>query len=175
MECKEEFSIVCRINHLLTQFLGGHIMLEDKRIKLLIADDNKEFCNLIVEFFEGEQDIKIIGVAHDGLEALEKIEELEPEVLILDLIMPNLDGLGVIERLADKTKRPKIVVLPPIPVSISSNIRQDILSTSAIILFNANIIREDSPPDMIFTRGFSGSPGFVDIKNSISSIPSSFI
>ena len=48
-------------------------------------------------FFENETDIEILGVAHDGLEVLEKIEELEPDVLILDLIMPNLDGLGVAE------------------------------------------------------------------------------
>ena len=86
-------------------------MLEDQRIKLLIADDNKEFCDLIVEFFENEKDIKIIGVAHDGVEVLEKTEELGPEVLLLDLIMPNLDGLGVIERLSNKPQRPKIVVL----------------------------------------------------------------
>ncbi|MDD4570281.1 MAG: sporulation transcription factor Spo0A [Tepidanaerobacteraceae bacterium] len=86
-------------------------MLEDHKIKLLIADDNKEFCNLVVEFFENDKEVKVLGVAHDGLEVLEKIEELEPEVLILDLIMPNLDGLGVLERLSNNPKRPKIVVL----------------------------------------------------------------
>jgi two-component system response regulator (stage 0 sporulation protein A) len=86
-------------------------VLENKKIKLLIADDNKEFCDLIVEFLENEEDIEIMGVAHDGVEVLEKVEELNPEVLILDLIMPNLDGLGVIERLSSNPKRPKIVVL----------------------------------------------------------------
>lgn len=90
---------------------GGVYVLENKKIKLLIADDNKEFCDLIVEFLENEEDIEIMGVAHDGVEVLEKVEELNPEVLILDLIMPNLDGLGVIERLSSNPKRPKIVVL----------------------------------------------------------------
>ena len=69
-------------------------MLEEAKIKLLIVDDNKEFCNLVVEFFESQEDIEVVGVAHDGLEALEKIDQFEPEVMILDLIMPNLDGLG---------------------------------------------------------------------------------
>nr|WP_245984533.1 response regulator [Biomaibacter acetigenes] len=72
-------------------------MKDTKKIGLLIADDNKEFCNMLQEFFQGESDMEVLGIAHDGLEALEKVEELSPDVLILDLIMPNLDGLGVIE------------------------------------------------------------------------------
>ena len=47
-------------------------MLENKKIKLLIADDNKEFCDLIVEFLENEEDIEIMGVAHDGVEVLKR-------------------------------------------------------------------------------------------------------
>jgi len=101
-------------------------MLEGQKIKLLIVDDNKEFCNLVVEFFENQQGIEVVGIAHDGLEALEKIDQLEPEVLILDLIMPNLDGLGVIERLSNKSKRPKIIVL--------SAVGQDKITQKAITL-----------------------------------------
>lgn len=101
-------------------------MIEGKKIKLLIADDNKEFCGLVVDFFENEKDIEILGVAHDGLEVLEKIEELEPDLLILDLIMPNLDGLGVLERLLNEQKKPKIVVL--------SAVGQDKITQKAINL-----------------------------------------
>jgi two-component system response regulator (stage 0 sporulation protein A) len=86
-------------------------MKDTEQIKLVIADDNKEFCDLVYEFFKNESDMEVIGVAHDGLEALEKVEELIPDVLILDLIMPNLDGLGVIERLVSSPKKPKIIVL----------------------------------------------------------------
>ena len=86
-------------------------MQKDRRIRLLIADDNKEFCDLVYEFFDNEQDMEVLGVAHDGLEALEKVSALKPEVIILDLIMPNLDGLGVIERLSEDPQKPKIVVL----------------------------------------------------------------
>lgn len=101
-------------------------MLEEAKIKLLIVDDNKEFCNLVVEFFESQEDIEVVGVAHDGLEALEKIAQFEPEVMILDLIMPNLDGLGVIERLSNKSDRPKIIVL--------SAVGQDKITQKAITL-----------------------------------------
>lgn len=86
-------------------------MRENRRIKLLIADDNKEFCDLVTEYFESQTDMEILGVAHDGIEVLEKVEELNPDVLILDLIMPNLDGLGVIDRLNNNPKKPKIIVL----------------------------------------------------------------
>ena len=67
-------------------------MEEASKIKLLIADDNKEFCSLLCEFFKEQDDIEVLGVAYDGVEALEKVEELCPDVIILDLIMPNLDG-----------------------------------------------------------------------------------
>lgn len=101
-------------------------MLEEQSVKLLIADDNKEFCNLVVEFFENQKDIKVVGVAHDGLDALEKVDQFRPEVLILDLIMPNLDGLGVIERLSNEPERPKIIVL--------SAVGQDKITQKAISL-----------------------------------------
>jgi two-component system response regulator (stage 0 sporulation protein A) len=99
---------------------------DTKKIGLLIADDNKEFCNMLQEFFQGESDMEVLGIAHDGLEALEKVEELSPDVLILDLIMPNLDGLGVIEKLADNPKKPKIIVL--------SAVGQDKITQKAINL-----------------------------------------
>lgn len=101
-------------------------MKDLKKIRLLIADDNREFCNMLQEFFQGESDMEVLGIAHDGLEALEKVEELSPDVLILDLIMPNLDGLGVIEKLTDKLKKPKIIVL--------SAVGQDKITQKAINL-----------------------------------------
>ena len=62
-------------------------------------------------------------------------------------------------------------VSPPIPASISSKIIVVILSTELIIDFRANIIREISPPEIIFLNGFMLSPRFSEIKNSMSSIP----
>jgi len=97
-----------------------------KKIRLLIADDNKDFCNMLQEFFQGEDDMEVLGIAHDGLEVLEKVEEMSPDVLILDLIMPNLDGLGVIEKLANNPKKPKIIVL--------SAVGQDKITQKAINL-----------------------------------------
>lgn len=100
--------------------------MSSSKIRLLIADDNKEFCQLIKEFLKNESDIEILGIANDGLDALKKAEKLKPDVLILDIIMPNLDGLGVIERLALKPDKPKIIVL--------SAVGQDKITQKAINL-----------------------------------------
>ncbi|WP_353892362.1 sporulation transcription factor Spo0A [Proteinivorax hydrogeniformans] len=69
-------------------------------IKVLIVDDNEEFCGLLSEFFDAVDDIEIVGTAHNGVEALEALPKLEPDVMVLDIIMPHLDGLGVLEKLS---------------------------------------------------------------------------
>ena len=70
------------------------------KIDILITDDNKEFCQLLAEFFEEDQDFNVVGVLYDGEQVLEYIENNEnPDILILDLIMPHLDGIGVLEEL----------------------------------------------------------------------------
>ena len=78
-------------------FLGG-IKLDEK-ITILIADDNPEFAETLVEHLSVQKDMEVIGVARDGKEACEKVTSLKPDVLLLDVIMPYLDGLGVLEKL----------------------------------------------------------------------------
>lgn len=84
-----------------------------EKIKLIIADDNKDFCQILKEYLQNEDDIEILGIAKDGIEALDLVSEKQPDLLILDIIMPHLDGLGVIEKLntMDVKKMPKIIVL----------------------------------------------------------------
>ncbi|WP_102400846.1 sporulation transcription factor Spo0A [Haloimpatiens massiliensis] len=87
--------------------------MEDSRINVVIADDNKEFCNILNDYLMSQRDIMVSGIAKDGLEALRLIEEREPDLVILDIIMPHLDGLGVLERInsMDMKKVPRIIVL----------------------------------------------------------------
>ncbi|TYP51650.1 sporulation transcription factor Spo0A [Thermosediminibacter litoriperuensis] len=99
--------------------------MNDKK-RILLADDNKEFCDLVEEYFSGEDDMEVVGKAHNGLEVLEKVQELNPDLVVLDIIMPNLDGLGVIEKLANSDKKPKIIVL--------SAVGQDKITQKAINL-----------------------------------------
>lgn len=73
--------------------------MNQNRLTVLIADDNKDFCDVLKNYLEKQQEIEIIGVAFDGIEAYDKIIELKPDVVLLDEVMPHLDGIGVLEKL----------------------------------------------------------------------------
>lgn len=81
--------------------------------KVLIADDNKEFNGLLTSYLETEPDFDIIGSAYNGKEALDLIKEKNPDVILLDIIMPHLDGIGVLEEMAslDLDPRPHVIML----------------------------------------------------------------
>ena len=87
--------------------------MDTDRIRILIVDDNKEFCNILSEYLEGQQGFDIVGVAKDGLEAIELITTKLPDIVVLDIIMPHLDGLGVLEKLntINLEKFPRVIVL----------------------------------------------------------------
>lgn len=81
------------------------------KIKVLIVDDNKEFCEILKDYLSQQEDISLAGVAYNGLEAVEQIQIKQPDVVILDVIMPHLDGIGVLEKMIVMTPRPKVIVL----------------------------------------------------------------
>ncbi|MGH4052723.1 MAG: sporulation transcription factor Spo0A [Clostridium sp.] len=87
--------------------------MEEPKINIIIADDNKQFCTILNEYLSIEKDIVVSGIAGDGVEALKLIEENKPDLVILDLIMPVLDGLGVLEGLSEMNlaAMPRIIVL----------------------------------------------------------------
>jgi len=83
-----------------------------RAIKVAIADDSKEFSSIIQEHLSQEHDVELVGVAYDGEQILNIIKEREPDVVVLDIIMPQLDGIGVLERIQlSGSKRPKIIAL----------------------------------------------------------------
>jgi two-component system response regulator (stage 0 sporulation protein A) len=84
-----------------------------KKIKIIVADDNRNLCQMLQNYLQDQEDLVIVGVANNGLEAWELIQTQEPDLIILDLVMPNLDGLGVLERINTRTTmtRPKIIML----------------------------------------------------------------
>ncbi|MDF2565514.1 MAG: sporulation transcriptional activator Spo0A [Massilibacillus sp.] len=86
-------------------------MIKEK-IRVAVADDNREFVGIIQEYLSEQPDIEVAGVAYNGEEILEIIEAEEPDVIILDIIMPHLDGIGVLEHInVSPLKRPKIIML----------------------------------------------------------------
>lgn len=85
----------------------------DTKIQIVLADDNKDFSEILSTFLSNQGDMEVVGIAANGLEACDLIKEIQPDVLILDVIMPYLDGIGVLERLNQMQleKRPLVVML----------------------------------------------------------------
>lgn len=73
--------------------------MNQNKLKVLIADDNKDFCDVVSNYLEKQDDMEIVGIAHDGVEAYDQIMLIKPDVALLDGIMPRLDGIGVLEKL----------------------------------------------------------------------------
>ena len=73
--------------------------MNEKKMRILMADDNREFCDAIINYLDKQPDMEVAGVAYDGLEAYQMIQALKPDIAIIDGVMPKLDGLGVLEKL----------------------------------------------------------------------------
>lgn len=85
-----------------------------EKLRVLVADDNEKMVNLLGELVSGETDMELVGKATDGEAACRLIKQSEPDVVLLDLIMPKMDGLSLMENIAaDKSlkKEPKFIVI----------------------------------------------------------------
>lgn len=137
--------------------------MNDSKISVLIADDNKEFCSILNDYLLSQKDIIVTAVAKDGVEALALIEEKQPDLVVLDIIMPHLDGLGVLEKLnsINLKKMPRIIVL--------SAVGQDKITQRAITLGADYYVVK--PFDMdVFTKRiremFNGAPNEIIKKQT---------
>lgn len=79
-------------------------------IKVLIVDDSAFMRSALTRMLEEDPEIKVIGQAGDGEEGLRKVEELNPDLVTLDLEMPRLDGIGMLERLMKTNPKPVLIV-----------------------------------------------------------------
>ena len=81
-----------------------------EKISILIADDNQDFSRTLSSYIDNQDDMEVICVAKDGSEAINMIKNTQPDVAILDVIMPHLDGIGVLEKIGklETDKKPNI-------------------------------------------------------------------
>ncbi len=80
-------------------------------VRIVIADDHPIVRDGLKKLLLLEDDFEVVGEAGDGREVLEKVQELDPDVLLLDLRMPNLDGLAALQALQQTNKRTRVIVL----------------------------------------------------------------
>ena len=80
-------------------------------VRILLADDHPIVRDGLKKLLQLEEDFEVVGEAGDGREVLEKVQELDPDVLLLDLRMPNLDGLSALQALQQTNKRTRVIIL----------------------------------------------------------------
>ena len=85
--------------------------VSDPSITVLIADDHPVVRQGLAVLFEVQDDITLLGQASDGADAVRLTHELDPDVLLLDLMLPGLDGMGVLARLQADGSRTRVLVL----------------------------------------------------------------
>jgi two-component system chemotaxis response regulator CheB len=85
-------------------------LTDDRLVRVLVIDDSAFARKVLRETLSRSPRVEVVGTARDGLEGLEKIAELKPDVVTLDLVMPNLDGLGVLRALSAEDA-PRVVVV----------------------------------------------------------------
>lgn len=119
--------------------------MAERELKVIVADDNREFCLLLKDFLEQQEGIKVIGCVGNGLDAVKMIHEKTPDVVLLDVIMPHLDGIRVLENLTSDGLKDKVKII------VLTAFGQEIVTQKAIELgahyfilkpFDFNILAE---------------------------------
>lgn len=99
-------------------------------IKVLIVDDSFLMRRIIRNIIEKDHAMEVVGEAPDGVVALEKVAELAPDVILLDIEMPNMDGIEFLRR-AKLATSAKVIVISSV-ARIDSKVAQDVLELGAV-------------------------------------------
>src|SRR5689334_12090048 len=86
-------------------------ILGRRRCRILLVDDNPTLAQAVESMLATVAWIQIIGTASSGEQALERIVDLEPDMVLLDLTMPGMDGLEVTRTLVERPRRPRVLMM----------------------------------------------------------------
>ncbi len=105
----------------------------NSKAQVLIADDNVQFTEILCDYIKlvDSDNIEVIGVANNGLDAVDMILTQKPEIVILDMVMPRLDGIGVLNRIHDMDieRKPLFIILSAVG---QNKVIEDALSLEAV-------------------------------------------
>lgn len=83
----------------------------DNKRTILLADANEEFRSMLRENIEKSEEFTVVGDTGDGTEALRLINQLQPDLAMIDLVLPGIDGVGILRQLREQSGRTRAVVL----------------------------------------------------------------
>lgn len=112
-------------------------------VNIILVDDHKIIRKSIKAILSSEDDFSIIGEAENGKEAIDLVEQLHPDILILDLMMPEMNGLEVVRRLCQKESSTRIIML-------SMHSDESYIREALQLGANAYVLKE-SPPEYLIT------------------------
>lgn len=80
-------------------------------IKLLLVDDHRMLREALAAMLARQEDFVVVGQSSEGRQALELVEEVDPDVVILDISLPDVNGIAIMKQLASQEQHPKVIVL----------------------------------------------------------------
>ncbi len=95
--------------------------MEQTKSRILIVDDSRELCEIMTELISMQPDMEVAGVAYDGKTALDMISKKEPDVVLLDIIMPCVNGITVLTQ-CGKNLKTKFIMLSALEINKGQNV-----------------------------------------------------
>lgn len=129
-------------------------MRDSRRLlRVLVADDSLVAQQLLRELIDSQPDMIVVGTAATGRETVEKVERLRPDLVTMDVVMPDGDGIAAAQRIMSQRPTP-IAVVTAAPVGPSSSVTFDALATGAVEVLQkpARAILESASERETFTR-----------------------
>ena len=102
-----------------------------EKLNVAVADDNERMVEVLGKIIEEDKDLELVGKAHNGEEICNIIREKEPDVVVLDIIMPKMDGLAVMERFVHDSSLKKIPAFIVVSAVGKERITEDAFSLGA--------------------------------------------
>lgn len=109
---------------------------------LVLVDDHPMFRKGLRLMIDLEEDLKVIGEANDGLEAIEQVRELKPDIVVMDINMPNLNGIDATRKILEESPKTKVLVLS---IHSSQQYVESVLEAGA----TGYLLKESAPEELI--------------------------
>jgi two-component system response regulator DegU len=103
-----------------------------RNIKILLCDDNDNFRQLLMQYIHSLPGVEIVGEAVDGVDVIDKTEELDPDLVLMDLSMPNQSGLDATKTIKEKWPKKSVIILTLYEDSVYKELADEFLADGFI-------------------------------------------